>query len=188
MRNWLFYILGCVLFSLGAKLFIDSNLGTDPLDVMIIGISNHTGFLLGTISTALSAIFLSTWMFLNKKLPPMTCFLTMGGVGYLIDLWNYIGKFPGNAWVQLLSGLIAVSSASALIIHSKIGIRIMDLLALTFKEKWNMNFTLSKMIFEISFLTIGIVLGGPAGIGTVLFVLIVGTMIEPSLKLLERYF
>ena len=185
MKNWLYYILGILLFSVGAKCFIDSNLGTDPLDAMIIGIHQHTHLLLGTISLILSSIFLITWSILNKKIPPLTCFITMGGVGYLIDLWNYLGKIPINSWVLLIGGLLMVSFSSALIIKSKLGIRIMDLLALTFKQKWNWNFTLSKMIFESIFIIVAYILNGPIGIGTILFFILVGTLIEPFMKLLK---
>jgi uncharacterized membrane protein YczE len=186
MKNWLVYLLGCLLFSFGAKMFIDSSLGTDPLDAMIIGISHHTGWLLGTISLTISGLFLALWSILNKKFPPITCFLTMGGVGYLIDLWNYIGILPFNHWFLLIIGLLTVAFSSALIIKSELGIRIMDLLALTFVKKWTWNFTLAKMLFEIGFISSALLLGGPVGIGTVMFVLLVGTLIEPFTLLLKN--
>src|SRR4029450_13150553 len=36
--QYLMYFSGCALFALGVKLFIDADLGTDPLHAMIIGI------------------------------------------------------------------------------------------------------------------------------------------------------
>jgi uncharacterized membrane protein YczE len=184
------YILGCILFSIGAKLFIDSNLGTDPLDVLQLGIVKHTGLLIGTVAAILSVVFLFLWVVWNKKFPPLTPFLTMFGVGYLIDLWNYLQI---NHWTQLLNnyfllflGLLAVIVSSSLIIMSNIGIRIMDLVALTIVEKWEWSFTKAKMLFEIGFVVFGYLLGGPLGIGTLAFTLLVGTGIEPIAKLLKK--
>ncbi len=93
------YLIGCFLFSLGAKFFIDSNLGVDPLDSMILGIVNYTNLKIGTVSALVAILFLSIWSLWNKKWPIITPFITMTLVGYLIDFWNYLNiiyYFFGN--------------------------------------------------------------------------------------------
>jgi uncharacterized membrane protein YczE len=54
----LMYAVGCLLFSIGAKFFIDSGLGTDPLDVLVIGLNIHLKVGMGVCS-AIVAIFFS---------------------------------------------------------------------------------------------------------------------------------
>lgn len=41
LKRSLIYGCGCLLFSFGAKFFIDAKLGVDPLDVLVLGIVKH---------------------------------------------------------------------------------------------------------------------------------------------------
>jgi uncharacterized membrane protein YczE len=171
----------------GAKLFIDSQLGTDPLDALAIAVASHTGTLIGTVSAVIAAAFLLLWTYWNRRFPPVTSFATMIGVGYLIDLWNHLGVVPGNPWLLLVTGLLMVSVASALIIMSGIGVRIMDLVALTMVRRFRWKFTHAKMLFEMGFVGSALLLGGPVGIGTIAFVLFVGLLIAPMMYCGERF-
>ena len=183
------YMFGCLLFSLGAKFFIDSQLGVDPLDSMIIGISNHLNCKIGTISGAVAIFFLAVWSIWNKRRPIITPFLTMSFVGYLIDFWNYIDILYSineiNSYVLMITGLLICSYASALIIMSGIGIRTMDLVAITMTHKLRIPFPISKGMIELFFIVAGILTGGPFGLGTFSFLLLVGPLIQPFIYLNE---
>ena len=180
------YLIGCLLFSLGVKFFVDSNLGTDPLNAMVIGIVgviDRPFIKIGLVSSALTIGFLAVWMFWNRRVPPLTTFLTMMLVGYLIDLWNAIGlerltRALAAPQALLIAGLIFDAYASALIIMSGIGIRIMDLLAITITQRWRWPFFAAKMVFEVGFVTVAWALHGPIGVGTIAFVCIVGNFIQ----------
>jgi hypothetical protein len=117
------------------KLFIASGLGVDPLHSMVIGIVQavdlpYVG--IGLVSSAVTASFLALWSAWNRRLPPLTTFITMALVGYLVDLWNLLGL---ERWIvpaltpgwTMLTALLLDAYASALIILSGIGIRVMDL-------------------------------------------------------------
>jgi uncharacterized membrane protein YczE len=186
------YLAGCVSFSLGAKCFIDSHLGVDPLDVMVIGIVQHIGTSMGIVSGAIAIAFLAMWSAWNRKLPPLSPFITMALVGFLIDLWNGIGleqmsKALLPAYGLLAVGLLLAAYGSSLIIMSGIGIRIMDLVAITVVEKWRWPFYAAKLLFEVFFLTTGWLLGGPVGIGTVAFLCVVGPFIQPFMWANARF-
>src|SRR5579859_1618209 len=125
------YFAGCLLFSLGVKFFIDANLGVDPLNCLVIALVHHIALpfvRIGVVSSVITALFLLAWMIWNRRWPPITPFFTMAIVGFLIDLWNYIGletitvRLLGH-YALLLTGLLMDSYASALIIMSGIGIR-----------------------------------------------------------------
>jgi uncharacterized protein len=189
------YIVGCVLFSLGVKMFIDSALGTDPLHAMILGIVatvSLPGVGVGVIESALTASFLAVWTIWNRRLPPLMTFVTMASVGFLIDLWNLIGLERWTlAWLApsplMFVALLSVSYASALIIISGIGIRVMDLLAISFVRRLGWRFLWAKLTFEAGFVLLALAFGGPVGLGTVCFVLVVGTLIPPMMWLSTRY-
>jgi uncharacterized protein len=200
------YCLGIVLFSLGAKGFIDAKLGTDPLDVLVIGMNQHLGVGLGVCSSLVAIGFLAWWMIWNRKLPPLSPFVSTSAVGFLLDFWNVIhlenytiGAMPAlnvNLVGHTLNlsavgldvvALLTCSYASALIIMSGIGIRIMDLVAITMIEKWDWSFFRAKMVLEVGLFTSGWILGGPMGVTTVLFLFLVGPFIQPFMWVNATY-
>ncbi|MBX3421325.1 MAG: hypothetical protein KF752_07185 [Pirellulaceae bacterium] len=202
----LIYGLGIILFSLGAKGFIDARLGTDPLDVLVIGMNQHLGFGLGVCSSLVAIFFLSWWMIWNMKLPPIMPFVSTSAVGFLLDFWNAIelqkytieslpvwnvtvneGVINLSSIALAIVSLLMCSYASALIIMSGIGIRIMDLVAITFLEKLGWTFFRAKMLLEIGLFTSGWLLGGPMGITTVLFLFLVGPFIQPFMWVNAKY-
>lgn len=187
------YLSGCLLFSLGAKFFIDSNLGTDPLDVLVIGMNSHIHLGMGVCSSIVAIIFLSWWGLWNKKFPPLTPFVTTALVGFLIDFWNYltieeVTTKLFNPYPMILTGLLLCSYASSLIIMSGIGIRIMDLIAITMINKWRWNFFFAKMALEIGLFSSGWLLGGPVDVATILFLFLVGPFIQPFMIYNSRFF
>ena len=201
------YIVGIVLFSLGAKGFIDAKLGTDPLDVLVIGMTKHLPFQIGTCSSLVAIFFLLWWTIWNKKIPPISPFISTAAVGYLIDFWNAIQlerftidalpllemnvaqtQLNFSAVLLVVVSLISCSYASALIIMSGIGIRIMDLVGITMIEKWGWSFFRAKMLLEILLFTTGWLLGGPMGFTTIAFLFLVGPFIQPFMWVNTKYF
>jgi len=186
------YFGGCFIFSFGAKFFIDSKLGVDPLDVLCIGMTKHLPITIGIASGIVAITFLSIWTLWNKKFPPLTPFFTTFLVGNLIDLWNLarIQDFtsPILSPVGLLVfALLLCAYGSSYIIMSGIGIRIMDLVAITIVNKWRWQFIAAKMFLEIAMFSIGWTLGGPIGIGTVCFLAFVGTLIQPFMFMNNKF-
>ena len=191
--RYMTYLAGCILFSLGAKLFIDSKLGTDPLDVLCIGMTKHLPITIGIASGIVAILFLATWSLWNKKTPPLTPFFTTFSVGCLIDLWNWLQlqkltmSILHPSWMLVL-GVLLCAYASSLIIMSGIGIRIMDLVAITIVERWQWSFFKAKMLLEVILFTSGWILGGPIGVGTLAFLMIVGPFIQPFMSLNAKHF
>lgn len=187
------YASGCLLFAIGAKFFINSKMGVDPLDTLVIGLAQTLGSKIGTASAIVAIIFLVIWSLWNKRLPILTPFVTMTVVGYLIDFMNYLVPTPNttsllNAYLLMASALLICSFASSLIIMSGIGIRTMDLVALTITQKFKFQFFISKGIIELSFIIFGILLGGPYGIATLAFLVSVGPLIQIFIKLNSQLF
>ncbi|WHS58828.1 hypothetical protein [Pseudomonas sp. G2-4] len=187
----LMYLMGVCFFSVGAKCFIISQLGTDPLDVLIISIDKIVMLGMGVCSAIVSLFFLIWWMLWNKKPPPISPFITTTLTGLLIDLWSILGlgeylTVRMNEYALLATGLMLCAYSSALIIMSGIGIRIMDLVVLTMVSKWGWSFTKAKMIIEIGIFSTGWLLGGPFGVGTIAFLLVIGPLIQPFMMMNTR--
>lgn len=182
-------LAGCVLFSLGVKLFITAGLGVDPLHAMAIGIVAATGVPLvsvGAVISLVTLLMLALWSLWRRRLPPVSTLITMVLVGYLVDLWNLLDL---ERWLvlaldplpMLLTGILLNVYASALTVMSGIGIRVMDLWAVGLQRRCQVPFFLGKFLFEASFAAVGAWLGGPLGPATIAFVLAVGIAAEPCL-------
>ena len=120
------------------------------------------------------------------------CYVGPGfSVGLLIDLWNllkletYTRPFL-SPYLMLIIAVGLCAYASALIIISEIGIRIMDLVAITMVQKWDWSFFKAKMFLEILLFSSGWILGGPVGVGTMAFLFGVGPFIQPFMQFNEK--
>jgi uncharacterized protein len=204
--QFLVYVFGVVLFAVGARIFIDAGLGADPLDVLVVGMDSHLHIGLGLCSSIVAVLFLLWWMVWNRKLPPLTPFVTTSAVGFLLDTFGAIemrrytvdlmphlpfaigeAQYDFGRFMAVIGGLIVCSYASALIIMSGIGIRIMDMVAITMVERLGWSFFRAKMTLEIGLFTAGWMLGGPLGITTLLFLVFVGPFIQPFMWMSQAY-
>ena len=154
-RRLVMYLAGCLCFSFGVKLFIDAHLGVDPFHAMTIGLVRAVDvpyLRIGFMDGAVTAALLLLWMAWNRRLPPLSIFVTMVLIGFLIDLWNFLdpdlGGLTGSPGVALLAGLVLLAYGSSLIIMSGIGIRVVDLVALTLVRHLGTRFYLSKLAVE----------------------------------------
>jgi uncharacterized protein (TIRG00374 family) len=189
------YLTGCVCFSLGVKLFIDADLGVDPFHAMTLGLVRVVDvpyLQVGFMDASVTLVLLILWMAWNKRLPPLSTFITMVLVGGLIDLWSWLGIEAdtgslGSRVLPMLAGLVLNAYGSALIIMSGIGIRVVDLVALTLVNRLGWRFYRAKLSLEAGFLAIGFVLGGPVGIAALAFVLVVGPFVEPLIWANQRF-
>jgi uncharacterized membrane protein YczE len=93
------------------------------------------------------------------------------------------GRFlPLPHVVLMLLATTLCAYASSLIIMSGVGIRAMDLVALAIVDKWGWPFWAAKMSMEGILLGCGFLMGGPVGVGTLCFLVVVDTMIQPFMR------
>lgn len=176
------YLAGCAAFSVGAYLFIYSQLGTDPLDVFSLGLLNHVPLTIGIAQTLVAIICLllvAAWTWKRPLLSPLWTFFFCGS---LIDLlrWIEVGQWiPLPPVAIMLTGSVFCAYGSSLIIMSGFGIRAMDLLALVIGDRWGWPFWLGKGALEGALLLSGYFMGGPVGVGTIAFFLVVDGTIQP---------
>ncbi|MFJ8187181.1 YitT family protein [Streptomyces sp. NPDC096105] len=180
------YLAGCFVFAAGATLFIHSDLGTDPLDVLALGLKEHIPITIGIAQAAIAAVCIAVWSMWNRRRPVVAPFITFFLCGSLIDLMlltdmSWIGSVPSLATAVLLCAY-----GSALIIMSGIGIRAMDLIVITMTLRWKWPFWAAKAGIEAVLLGLGFLLGGPVGIGTLCFLVFVDGLIQPFMALNRR--
>jgi uncharacterized membrane protein YczE len=185
-RSWLsvfgVYVSGCVVFSTGAYLFIHSNLGTDPLDTFALGVLRHVPATIGLVQLAVAIVCLCVAAAVSRRRPILSPLFTFFFCGSIIDFERYLQwarLLPFDATAVLVAATVLCAYGSALIIMSGFGIRAIDLVAIEVRRKWRWPFWIGKGMVEGLLLGSGYALGGPAGMGTVFFLVGVDLLIQP---------
>ena len=178
------YGLGCLIFSMGAYLFIYSNLGTDPLDTFALGLMGHMPMTVGiaqTMVALLCLVLVAAWTKTRLMLSPLITFLFCGSIIDAQMVLNWAQYTPLHRYAAMIVGGFLCAYGSALIIMSGFGIRAIDLLALTMSWRRGIPFWIGKGLIEGSLLITGWLLGGPVGVGTVCFFVMVDGLIQPMI-------
>lgn len=178
------YLIGCVIFAVGAYLFIYSRLGTDPLDVFSLGLLRHVPLTIGLAQTLIAVICLGLVARWTRRRPLLSPIFTFFFCGSLIDL---LRLFQPADWLAMapvpvmLLGTLLCAYGSSLIIMGGFGIRAMDLLAIEMTKHWGLPFWSTKGALEAILLASGWLMGGPVGVGTLCFLIGVNGLIQPMM-------
>ncbi len=186
------YTVGCLMFSFGVLCFIQANLGADPLYVFSSGLTRHFSWMtIGIAEGGFAALMLAIWAVWNKRRPIFSPFVTFFLCGTLIDIgkhYKIASHMPYAHKPLMVTGAMLCAYASALIIMSGIGIRAMDLIAISLVERTKKPFWVFKSVLEVMLLVTGWLLGGKVGLGTMVFLVCVDLLVQPFMRANERFF
>jgi len=177
--SWLRVLLltvGITLLGIGGSFTVQSDLGTAPWQVLAQGISIQTGLPLGISFFLVSLTVFLMWIPLSLKpgygTVANTIFFAIGlqiGVDYIPE--------PANtfvAYLLLLFGIFITGAGGALYITCGLGTGPRDGIMLAFFGRSRLPITVVRALIEIVVLTVGYLLGGDVGIGTVIIALLIG--------------
>lgn len=172
-------IAGLVLFGVGIGMMLQSGLGVPPWDVLHQGLSLQFGLTVGIWSIIVSALVLLLWLPLGERYGLGTLLNTVI-IGLVIDLTAVVIPDAGStpvAWAMLLSGVLMIGVASGLYIGANLGPGPRDGL-MTGIAKRGPSIRLTRALIEITVLVVGWALGGTFGIGTIVFALAIGPLVQ----------
>lgn len=172
-------IVGLVAFGVGIGLMLQSGLGVPPWDVLHQGLAVRFGLSVGVWSVIVSVIVLLGWIPLRERYGVGTL-LNAVVIGLTIDLTAAIVPEAGHsvvAWIMLLTGIVTIALATGMYIGANFGPGPRDGL-MTGIAKRGPSIRLTRAVIEISVLTIGWLLGGTFGVGTVVFAFGIGPLVQ----------
>ncbi|MBE6183689.1 MAG: YitT family protein [Bacillus sp. (in: Bacteria)] len=176
------FIIGLLVMSFGIDLFIVSNLGATPWDTLHVGLYEHFGLTIGSWSIIVGFFVLGTSALFLKEWPKFGAYLNMILCGVFIDLFL---KLPFMVTPDTLTGKIIMFLAGLLIngygmgiyISAKLGAGPRDSFMLAVQQKTGWKVSHVRRGMEVIVLTAGFLLGGPVHIGTILYCIIIGTIV-----------
>lgn len=166
---------------------VSAEIGLSPWDVLAMGISIQTQLSFGWSTVAVSALVLLLWIPLKVKLG-LGSVLNAILVGLFADLWllflpSYDLLISKLAVFSL--GTVTIGIATGLYISAGLGKGPRDGLMVGTAERFRRPFWMIRSFYEVTVLLIGVSLGGPVGVGTVIFVVSIGYLTQLGLQLFK---
>ncbi|WP_309128431.1 hypothetical protein [Microbacterium sp.] len=181
-------LCGLVLYGAAIALMVRADIGVAPWDVLSVGLAGRTGLGFGVLTCLIAGVVLLLWIPLRQRVGVGTL-LNAVVIGPAADITLMIVPPAASAWVGVplfVAGLILLAFATGLYISADLGPGPRDglmtgLVRRTGRPVWQV-----RTLIEGGVLLIGFVLGGPVGVGTVLFAFGVGPLIGWFLAVFAR--
>jgi uncharacterized membrane protein YczE len=172
-------IVGETFFGIGIGLMLQSGLGLSPWDVLHQGLTVQFGLTVGIWSILSSFVVLLFWLPLRERYGIGTL-LNAIIIGVMIDVTAGLVPEAANTWwavSMMVSGILLVAITSGMYIGANLGPGPRDGL-MTAIARRGPSIRLTRVIMEITVLVIGVLLGGTFGIGTILYALLMGPLVQ----------
>lgn len=173
-------LLGLTLYGVSMAMMIRSTLGLDPWDVFHAGLVNHVPLTFGQMTIVVGALVLLLWVPL-RQWPGLGTVANVVVIGLAADAGLALIPAPESLWARvplLVSGLVLNAVAGGLYIGSQLGPGPRDGLMTGFARRTGLSIRLVRTTIEIVVLAVGWVLGGPVGLGTVLYAVSIGPLVQ----------
>jgi uncharacterized membrane protein YczE len=179
-------LVGLFLYGIAIALMVRAGIGVSPWDVLTQGLAKQTGLPFGLLTNLIGVAVLLLWIPLRQK-PGIGTVLNVLLIGPSAQLGLWLIPQQTVPWVQALvfaGGLALLAIATGLYIGARLGPGPRDGLMTGLHRRTGWKIWIVRTIIEVTVLTIGWILGGQVGIGTLLFALLIGPMVNVALPLL----
>lgn len=178
--------VGLVLYGVSMGMMVRSGLGLDPWDVLHDGLSHRLPLSFGTIVIVTGVLVLLVWWPL-RQWPGVGTLANVVVIGVATDATLAVLAPPDGLALRvplLLGGIVLNGLAGALYIGSQFGPGPRDGLMTGLARRSGRSIRLVRTALELSVLALGWVLAGVVGLGTVLYALLIGPVVQFFLPLL----
>lgn len=179
---------GLTIAHFGVTLFLLSDLGADPFNVLIQGLFrtlqrgvDAPWLTHGNVHICINLLIILTLLVVDRHYIKIGTLLCMLFGGPIIDLFSLLlhpvfAAVP-EMWFRLImlaAGCIILAFGMTLVIKSDAGTGPNDLVAVVISERCKIKFSIVRVVVDFSFVALGFLLGGMLGIGTVVCAFLVG--------------
>lgn len=180
-------LIGLFCYGFAIAMMIQAGIGVSPWDVLGQGTALQSGLPFGVATNMIGLLVLLLWIPIRQK-PGIGTVLNVLLVGPSAEVGLAVLPMPTELWAQILlfaGGLTLLALATGLYIGARMGPGPRDGLMTGIHRKWGWKIWKVRTVIELTVLTIGWLLGGTVGVGTVAFALLIGPMVNAALPLLH---
>lgn len=180
LRRLIQLFLGLALFGFALALMVRATLGLDPWTVFQQGLMDVTGLTLGQLSIAVGALVMLAWIPLRQR-PGFGTFANIVVIGLVIDAsLMVLPVFEGLGLraAMMTAGVVLNAVGTAAYIGAGMGAGPRDGLMTGLHERLGWSIRVSRLSIEATVLAAGWLLGGVVGVGTVLYAVALGPLVQ----------
>jgi len=180
--------IGFLLYGLAIALIVHADLGTGTWLVLEIALADILGIKIGTMTVYMGFAVLVIGLALRER-------VGWGTLGNILSIGPWLNLFldviptvQGNLILQIgmfLLGVLVQGIATAVYIGVDAGAGPRDSLMLAVHRKTGVSVRVARGLIEVIVVSIGWLLGGPAGWGTLVFALLIGPSVQWAFKLFK---
>ena len=188
IKDFVIIQIGFLLYGLAIALIVRANLGTGTWLVLEVALANILGIKIGTMTVYMGFLILIIALVLREQ-------VGWGTLGNILSIgpWlnlslDLISTPKNNLALQIamfLLGVLIQGVATAVYINVDAGAGPRDSLMLAIQRTTGVSLRLARGAIEIVVVLIGWLLGGPLGLGTVIFALLIGPSVQWAFKLFK---
>ncbi|MFI6600028.1 YitT family protein [Nonomuraea sp. NPDC050536] len=179
---------GLALNGVGIGMLIQSGLGLGAWDVLHQGIADHTGLSFGAVVILVTIVALIPWWPLRVR-PNIGTILNVFVAGIVID-WVLALSSPAHEWwargLLMVGGIVIFAFGQGLYLAPDLGAGAREGLMTGISARFGISIRLSRFLIEATVLVLGILLGGSIGLGTVVFTVAIGPLVQVAMRVCAR--
>ena len=191
---------GLIIAHFGVTLFLLSDLGSDPFNVLVQGITGRLtesfglSFVThGGVHMGICVLIMLVLIVVDRSYVKIGTILCMLCGGPIIDAFTWMlgpvvsgsGSLAARI-VMVALGCVILSYGMTIVIKSDAGTGPNDLVAVALSDKLKLKFSITRLVVDALFTLAGFLMGGTAGIGTLICVALVGPVAGIFLPVNER--
>lgn len=176
---------GLFLYGFSMAMMLEAALGLDPWDVLHQGLARYLPVSFGTVTIVVGAVVLLLWIPL-RQWPGLGTVSNVFMIGFSVDFGLWLLPTPQTLAVRIALMVTAVvlnGLAGAAYIGSHFGPGPRDGLMTGLAARTGGSLRLIRTGIEVSVLAVGFLLGGTVGVGTVLYAVSIGPVVQFFLPL-----
>jgi uncharacterized membrane protein YczE len=180
LRRLVQLYVGLVGYAVSMALVINSDLGNMPWDVLNQGLARTVGLTIGFWVIAFGLVILLAWIPLRER-PGLGTLSNIVVIGFLIDVALRVLPEPDPMAVRvgfLLAGVVLNGLATALYVGARMGPGPRDGLMTGLVRRTGRSVRLVRTSIEVVVVIAGIALGGTFGVGTILYAVTIGPLVQ----------
>ena len=184
--------IGLTIAHFGVTLFLLSNLGADPFNVLIQGlfrtVRNITGWTFlthGSVHMAICFLIILILLIADRSYIKTGTVICMFCGGPIIDFFSaLIVRILGTEYslilkiIMLCLGCVILAYGMTVVIKSDAGTGPNDLVAIVISDKLRKRFGIIRIIVDFCFVITGFFLGGVFGPGTIVCAFLIGPVAD----------
>ena len=184
-------IIGSIISAYGITLAMFSGFGSATLAVLWQGIAKTMNITLGQASLVAAVFMIIFGLIYDCHQLGVGTILYQVIYGYFVDVFTAVHYYPENeilCFLIMCLGIIIFAIGTGIYCTADLGRGSYDIVSFAIAEKCNYQIRYVRMGVDIAVVLIGMILGGNAGMCTIITILFAGNVIQLTIKMIKQYF